>query len=128
MKDEDAILAANSAYYRAFRTGDDALMSRVWHVQDVTCIHPGWPPIIGRAPVLESYRQIMLNPNQEPVRADEEQVSVLGDWARVLCRESITGAQLAATNLFVRTPDGWRLVHHHASPMAMPVRRREQMN
>ena len=128
MNDEDAILAVNTAYYRAFRTGDDALMGRVWHVEAVTCIHPGWPPSVGRGAVLESYRQIMSNPNQEPVKADEEHVVVMGEWARVLCRESVAGAGLAATNLFVRTADGWRLVHHQASPLAIPMARRERMN
>ena len=128
MNDKDALLAANAAYYRAFRTGDDALMGRVWHIDDITCIHPGWPPLSGRAAVLESYRQIMSNPNQEPLTADDEHVIVSADWARVLCRETVAGTGLVATNLFVRTPDGWRLVHHQASPLAGSVARRDRLN
>ena len=50
--DETKILGANAAYYRAFRMGDDALMGRVWHDGAITCVHPGWPPIHGRAAVL----------------------------------------------------------------------------
>jgi len=36
----------------------------------------------------------------------------------VTCGESVGNSLLAATNLFVRENGGWRLVHHHASPVA----------
>ncbi len=53
MTDTDAILAANAAYYEAFVAGDFARMSAIWADEDVSCIHPGWPVLIGRKPVLE---------------------------------------------------------------------------
>ena len=118
MTDSDAVLSANAAYYRAFRTGDDALMGRVWGLDDVTCVHPGWPVIVGRAPVLESYRQIMSNPRQDPVTADDERVFLSGDWARVMCMESVGTLMLATTNLFIRVGTEWRMIHHQASPLA----------
>ena len=57
------------------------------------------------------------------------EVSVLADVASVTCTENVLtaddragpdgfgGARAVATNVFVRTPDGWRLWIHHASPV-----------
>jgi ketosteroid isomerase-like protein len=95
-------------------------MARVWSERDVTCVHPGWPPINGRAAVLASYRGIMSNPNQPPVTAHEEQVIVTGDVARLICVEAVAGAQLIATNLFMRDGEAWRLIHHQASLLSAP--------
>ena len=118
--DETKILAANAAYYRAFRMGDDALMGRTWHEGDITCLHPGWPLITGRSAVLASYRRIMSNPDQPPVTCHEEQVFITGDVARVIGVEAVAGAQLVATNLFQRAGADWRMMHHHASLLSAP--------
>src|SRR5215831_12775579 len=64
MSDEDAILAANAAYYRAFSAGDVAAMSRIWADDDVSCVHPGWTPLVGRPAVFESYRSILTSPTR----------------------------------------------------------------
>ena len=119
MTGDAEILATNAAYYRAFRMGDDALMGRVWHDGDVSCVHPGWPLIRGRDAVLASYRRIMSNPDQPPVTAHEEQVIVTGDVARVICVEAVAGALLVASNLFMREGPEWRMIHHHASLLSV---------
>ena len=123
MTGEDEILAANAAYYRAFRMGDDALMGRVWQDGEITCVHPGWPPIHGRAAVLASYRGIMSNPNQPEVGCQDEQVFITGDVARVICVEAVSGVRLIATNLFLRTGTDWRMIHHQASLLTAPMTR-----
>jgi hypothetical protein len=38
----------------------------------------------------------------------------MGDSAYVVCGEAIDGAELVATNFFVREDGAWKLVHHHA--------------
>jgi hypothetical protein len=121
MTEEEAILTANAAYYRAFRMGDDALMGRVWHDGAITCVHPGWPPIHGRAAVLASYRGIMSNPNQPEVACQDEQVFVTSDMARVICVEAVSGVRLIATNLFLRSGANWRMIHHQASLLTAPM-------
>ena len=121
MTDQEAILAANAAYYRAFTGADFAAMSRIWANDNVSCIHPGWPVLLGRPAILESYRQIFGNPNQERIDPRNETVMVTGDQARVLCVEFVGGAALAATNLFQRVGDAWRMTHHQASPVAALV-------
>jgi ketosteroid isomerase-like protein len=120
MSDDD-ILAANAAYYRAFSDGDLKTMSRIWADDNVSCIHPGWPVIIGRQAILESYREILRNPSQERVDPRNETVLIGGDEARVICVEFVGGAALAATNLFRRIKGAWRMTHHQASPIAALV-------
>ena len=121
MTEEADILVANAAYYRAFRMGDDALMGRVWHDGAITCVHPGWPPIHGRAAVLASYRGIMSHPNQPEVACHEEQVFGTGHVARVICVEAVSGVRLIATNLFLRSGANWRMIHHQASLLTAPM-------
>ena len=121
MSEETAILAANAAYYRAFAAADFAAMSRIWADDNVSCIHPGWPVLIGRQAILESYREILRNPNQERIEPRNETVMVAGGEARVFCVEFVGGAALAATNLFRRIEGAWRMSHHQASPIAALV-------
>lgn len=121
MSEEAAILAANAAYYRAFASGDFAAMSDIWAHEHVSCIHPGWPVLIGRQAILESYREIMRNPNQERIEPRNETVLTAGEEARLLCVEFVGGAALAATNLFRRIGGAWRMTHHQASPIAALV-------
>ena len=54
MSNEADILAANAAYYSAFSAADFGAMTRIWADDDATCIHPGWPALVGRATILES--------------------------------------------------------------------------
>ena len=130
MSDNEALLAANASYYHAFQTGDYVAMTSVWADEGVSCIHPGWQLIEGRAEVLDSYRRILANPDQDPVSCSHEHIIISGDIARVLCVETVAGATLAATNLFMRTAGGWRMVHHHASPIAfqMPQQSPRRLN
>jgi ketosteroid isomerase-like protein len=121
MTDADAILAANAAYYRAFSTGDFAAMSRIWADEGVSCIHPGWPALIGRAPILDSYRSILHSANRVRIAQRDETAIVAGEEGRVLCVEIVEGAALAATNWYRRVDGAWRMIHHQASPIAALV-------
>ena len=127
MNDNDAILAANAAYYRAFSTGDVAAMSRLWADDGVSCVHPGWTPLIGRAAVVDSYRNILASPNRVRIAHREDTAIVTGDEGRVLCIEIVEGtALLAATNCWRRVAGAWRMVHHQASPIAVQAEASEQ--
>jgi hypothetical protein len=45
--EQDDILAANAAYYEAFASADFGKMSHIWADDEVTCVHRGWPVLIG---------------------------------------------------------------------------------
>jgi ketosteroid isomerase-like protein len=135
----DALLAANLDFYRAFATRDMASMERVWARETpVLCLHPGWTLLRGRDAVLESWRQILTNPEAPHVTCHEDQAFLFGEVGIVICEEEIdggvlvceeelAGGSLAATNMFVKEQGLWRLVHHQASLIVTratePVRR-----
>jgi ketosteroid isomerase-like protein len=120
MSDANELLAANAAYYGAFASGDVAAMSRIWADDGVSCVHPGWPALIGRGAILQSYRGILSAMNRVRIAHHDDTAIVLGDDGRVLCVEIVGGAALAATNCYRRVDGAWRLVHHQASPIAAP--------
>jgi ketosteroid isomerase-like protein len=120
MTDEDAVLAANAAFYKAFLTRDLAAMELLWADDGVSCIHPGWTALIGRESVLASWRNILGNAEQSPIHFGAAEALVAGDEGRVVCVELIDATVFAATNLFHRINGVWRMVHHHASPIAQP--------
>jgi ketosteroid isomerase-like protein len=127
MEEENAILAANAAYYRAFVTCDIAAMSDLWAPDEVSCIHPGWPVLIGRRAILESYFGILTNPGQDPIEHHNEMVLMSGKEARVFCIEIASGVRLAATNWFRCIDGNWRMIHHQASPIGpLGEERRQQ--
>jgi ketosteroid isomerase-like protein len=127
---KDQLREANDHFYRALETLDLAAMERLWlHAPWVRCIHPGWDVLVGWEGVLESWRRIFEDTPWIRVTATQVQVEVFGDVALVGCAENITTGQdgdvvvavAQATNLFMRTADGWRLIHHHASSAPVHV-------
>jgi ketosteroid isomerase-like protein len=118
--DEEQVLEANREFYRAFRERDYAGMERVWSREHiVACLHPGWEPLTGRARVMQSWEAILSASSSPPVKPAEEHVlSTSADSAFVVCAELIDDVKLVATNVFAKEAGGWRLVHHHASPLA----------
>ena len=120
--DDDAVLAANRAFYRAFVERDLAGMEALWaQAAPVACIHPGWDALTGRAAVLASWRDIFTQPTT--IRCGAERVLRFGDSsACVICHETLGdgpgGGLLVATNLFVREAGAWRMVHHQAGGVA----------
>ena len=117
--DTETALFANDAFYAAFAGKDPDAMAAVW-AQDaaVTCLHPGWPPLVGRDKVLDSWRAILTAESAPDIECRAPQAFVSGDAARVICFEVIGGASLIATNLFVREAEAWRMVHHQSGPSA----------
>jgi len=118
MSDTNAILGANAAYYNAFEKGDFAKMSTIWAEDDVSCVHPGWPVLIGRQAILDSYRNILRNPNQERIEHRHDTPMISGGDGRVFCIEIVGGMALAVTNWFRWVDGAWRLIHHQASPIS----------
>jgi ketosteroid isomerase-like protein len=114
---EPAVIAANEAFYDAFRREDHAAMNELWARRaPVACIHPGWGALLGRDRVMQSWRAIMEN-GAPQIRCASPQVLRLGDTALVICEEHMAEGRLIATNAFVLEDGRWRMVHHHAGPV-----------
>jgi ketosteroid isomerase-like protein len=118
--DEETVLEANTAFYAAFNAKDVASMDVIWaRIAPVTCVHPHGNLLQGRDDVMATWYAILGNVSQPKVLAAGATATVQGDAATVLCRELVAGTALVATNLFVREGGHWRMVHHHASPVAL---------
>ncbi|MEV7303483.1 nuclear transport factor 2 family protein [Streptomyces clavifer] len=130
-----AVEHANTAFYEAMERGDFEELSGLWLPGEdltVSCVHPGWPVLTGRGEVLRSYALIMANTEYIQFFLTDVGVAMTGDTALVTCTENIlsggpaeegdalgplVGQLVVATNVFRRTPDGWKLWSHHGSPV-----------
>jgi uncharacterized protein (TIGR02246 family) len=126
MTDEDAVAAANAEFYAAFETADLGRMRNVWLDADTTsCVHPGWRRLHGTSRIMRSWGLIFANTPYIQFFLTDVDVTVLGDVAVVRCVEGIMtspdepggDASVAATNVFLRHDDGWRMWLHHGSPV-----------
>ncbi len=125
--DEDAVLAANRAFYEAFEAADLDAMSDVWeHSDRVVCTHPGWATLRGWGPVAASWFAMFQGPERLQFILTAERCEVAGDVAWVTADENLLGGRVggtvAALNVFVRDAARWRLVVHHGSPVAPAAR------
>jgi ketosteroid isomerase-like protein len=118
---EEAVLAANRAFYSAFKRRDTNAMEQIWAVEHPSsCIHPGWGPLVGRQTIMASWRAIFGAADPPQVEASDARAVVTGPAALVTCIEHLSDATIAATNVFVQERGQWRMVHHHGSPMPSP--------
>jgi hypothetical protein len=109
--------ATNAAFYSAFNARDIDAMDAVWaRTKHVSCAHPGKTAIIGRAAVMQSWREILEVPAATPVMERPRLVRVTDDVTMVLCLERLGRICYTATNVFVLEDDEWRMAHHHAGP------------
>ncbi|MFC9429181.1 nuclear transport factor 2 family protein [Streptomyces sp. NPDC056987] len=133
--DSERVEQANTTFYEAMERGDIEALSGLWLDGEdsvVSCVHPGWPVLSGRGDVLRSYALIMANTEYIQFFLTDVEVSVSADTALVTCTENIlsggpaedgnelgplVGQLVVATNVFRRTPEGWKIWSHHGSPV-----------
>jgi ketosteroid isomerase-like protein len=119
MSRETEVLEANEAFYRAIATRDAGAMEALWSRQSpVACIHPGWDTLEGHTAVLGSFRALLESAAAPSIGCAMAVAHLVGETAFVICHEVVAGARLVATNVFTREDGAWRMVHHHASPLA----------
>lgn len=121
-RDQAALLFANETFYRAFADRDTTLMSAVWADREpVTCLHPGWPPVEGRDAVLQSWHAILTGPASPDIQCLHAKAGIHKDMGLVICYERIGQDFLLATNVFIRSGNGWLMVHHQSGPAPEPA-------
>jgi uncharacterized protein (TIGR02246 family) len=112
-------------FYDALQRGDLELLMSLWADDDeVVCVHPGGPRLVGAAAIRASFEAIFAN---GPIRVRPEQVhrlqwmgGALHHLAERVALPAKGGGEAAAwvvaSNVYVKTAQGWRLAAHHASP------------
>ena len=117
---QDAALA----FYQAFEARDIEAMMAAWaEDEDIVCVHPGGPRLAGYDAVRAGWEQLFATDTKLSFKLDDIVVIETVGLAMQSGIEHVTvgndpkprGAAIA-TNVFLRTPSGWRLVLHHASP------------
>lgn len=115
---------AQNAFYEALERSDLEAMMAVWSEdEDIVCVHPAGQRLAGQAQVREVWRQMFAGGPGMKVRITQ-QVVISGVMLEVhSVHENITVAgekrprpPVVATNVFLRTAAGWRMILHHASP------------
>ena len=134
----DSADEVEAAFYEALQQADlQRLVSLFADDDEIVCVHPGGGRLVGLAAIRDSFEQVF---SHGPVPARPEQVVRMhhGDFAlhhlvEVIeppAREAAAGeagggkpqrAWVLATNVYRRTPLGWRMVAHHASPSLPPA-------
>ena len=117
------------AFYRAFESRNIEVMMATWaEDEDIVCIHPGGPRLVGYEAVRSSWEQIFAGDTKLTFTLDEIITIDTVGLALQSAIEQVTvgndpkprGAAIAS-NVFMRTPSGWRMVLHHASPAAVSL-------
>ena len=115
---------AQNAFYEALERSDLEGMMAVWSEdEDIVCVHPAGQRLAGQAQVREVWRQMFAGSPNMRVRITQ-QVVIAGVMLEVhSVHENITVAgeqrprpPMVATNVYLRTAAGWRMIAHHASP------------
>ncbi len=129
---------AEAAFYDAFTKSDLEAMMAVWaDDDDIYCVHPQGARVAGVERVRESWRKVFASGQTLRFQLRDQQyvrgmmLSVHSVYEHItIAGEPRSRAPMVATNIYMRTERGWRMVAHHASPApaapsAEPERRRE---
>jgi ketosteroid isomerase-like protein len=113
-----------AAFYGALQHGDiDKLMACWSDEDDVVCVHPGGARLVGLAAIRSTFEAMFANGTiralpEKVRRVDSLAASVHSVLERIelLTEEGPRQAWVIATNVYLKTSQGWRMVAHHASP------------
>ena len=123
-----------AAFYDALNRADvDALMALWAEDDEIVCIHPGGPRLIGHAAIRASWTGILEHGGLHILPSQLHETHNLMSSVHTVIEGTTAAsgepAHLLATNVYVKTPRGWRIVLHHVSvaPGSVPVDTRAQI-
>lgn len=111
-----------AAFYDALSRADlEGLMALWAEDEEIVCIHPGAPRLIGHAAIRASWEAIFergsvhIRPVQ--LHATHNMLSSVHSVIEEVDSgsEAPQDIHILATNVYVKTPHGWRIATHHAS-------------
>lgn len=111
-----------SAFYDAISRADiDGVMALWADDEDIVCIHPGAPRLVGHASIRASWESIFeqggvhIRPVQIHVTQNvmTSVHNIIEEVHRTVSHQQ--DIHILATNVYMKMPQGWRIVAHHAS-------------
>ena len=111
-------------FYEALQQGDIDKLMAVWADDDeVVCVHPGGPRVVGLGAIRAQFEAMFANGSIQAqpekvrrVHTHDSAVHSVVEQVRVMTEDGPRSAHVIATNVYVKTAQGWRMVCHHASP------------
>jgi ketosteroid isomerase-like protein len=112
------------AFYDALQKADLEKLMACWADEDeIVCVHPGGVRLVGALEIRKSFESIFsggsMHVNVLSVRKVESLTSAMHnviEQIQVSLGQDTQEAYVIATNVYQQTPQGWRMVLHHASP------------
>jgi ketosteroid isomerase-like protein len=113
-----------SAFYQALQAGDIEKLMACWADEDdIVCVHPGGARLLGAGSIRAAFDMMFTNGSIQVkaekvhrVEALDSSVHSVLERIEVLTEDGPRHAYVIATNVYQKTPLGWRMVAHHASP------------
>ena len=113
-------------FYEALQQGDLAKLMALWADDDeIVCVHPGGPRLVGPTAIRAAFESIFANGGVPVVPEQVHRLHAVGmavhhlvERISVRTNEGAQTAWVLATNVYLKTTQGWRMVAHHASPGA----------
>lgn len=124
---EAALLATpddtEAQFYEALQHADLEHLMAVWaEDDDIACVHPGGTRLLGSAAVRTGFEQLFSQGaiDTRPVQVRRVQTAHFAvhhvvEQVRVTTSQGHQIGYVLATNVYVKTLQGWRLLAHHAS-------------
>lgn len=117
-----------AAFYDALQRGDIELLMSCWaEDDDIVCVHPGGPRLLGAGAIRAAFEAMFSHGTVRARPVQVHRVSALSSAAHsvveqveVMLPDGLHQAVVLATNVYHKTPEGWRMVAHHASPGGAP--------
>ncbi|KQP21672.1 nuclear transport factor 2 family protein [Pseudorhodoferax sp. Leaf267] len=112
-----------AAFYDAMQHGDiDAMMACWADEDDIVCVHPGGGRLVGAAMIRAAYEALfghgVVRAMPRRVRKVESLTAAVHsviERVEVQTDAGLRAAYVTVTNVYHKTPQGWRMVVHHAS-------------
>jgi ketosteroid isomerase-like protein len=121
---ENSVDEVEQSFYEALQTGDLEAMMDCWcDDDDAVCVHPGGPRSLGAAAIRASFEPLFEHGGV----AVSVKVLHRAQWSGCCVHsvvetvdlstdDGLLQATVLATNVYVKSARGWRLLVHHASP------------
>lgn len=112
-------------FYEALREADLDKLMGLWADDDeVFCVHPGGARVVGAHAIRATFEAVFAGTGRIHVRAErvrrlqslESAVHSLVERVEVHTDSGMQTGFVLATNIYLKTALGWRMVAHHASP------------
>lgn len=112
-------------FYEALREADLDKLMALWADDDeVFCVHPGGPRVVGPLAIRTAFESMFASSGRIHARPErvrrvvsiDSAVHNLVERIELQTTEGRRTGFVVATNVYIKTTQGWRMVAHHASP------------